>query len=425
MDGLVRRYLEVRRQTEQLCQPLSAEDCQVQSMPDASPAKWHLAHTSWFFETFVVGGEPMAAAFGYLFNSYYEALGPRHQRAARGLLSRPSLDEVRDYRRRVDDAMLARFERGLDDGACARAVLGLAHEEQHQELILSDVKHLLGANPMAPAYRRQPRQPPSGRGGARDGLAWIAQPGGVVEIGADAPGPTGEPFAFDNESPRHQVLLRPYALASRLVTCGEYRAFIQDGGYRRPELWLSDGWAEVAVSRLEAPLYWRQAGSAQPGAEQVFTLDGQRPLAEDEPVVHVSYYEADAYARWAGARLPTEAEWEAAAARVPRRAHDNLLESESLHPLPAGRDGGGQAEGLAQLYGDAWEWTSSAYAPYPGFVTAAGALGEYNGKFMCNQQVLRGGSCATPGAHIRASYRNFFPPGARWQWSGIRLARDA
>jgi len=239
MDGLVRRYLEVRRQTEQLCQPLSAEDCQVQSMPDASPAKWHLAHTSWFFETFVVGGEPMAASFGYLFNSYYEALGPRHQRAARGVLSRPSLDEIRDYRRRVDDAMLARFERGLDDGARARAVLGLAHEEQHQELILTDVKHLFGANPIAPVYRQQPRPPAPSP--APDALAWIAQPAGVVEIGVAAPGPTGEPFAFDNESPRHQVLLHPYALASRLVTCGEYRAFIQDGGYRRPELWLSDG----------------------------------------------------------------------------------------------------------------------------------------------------------------------------------------
>jgi len=426
MDGLVRRYLEVRRQTEQLCEPLSAEDCQVQSMPDASPAKWHLAHTSWFFETFVVGGEPIAASFGYLFNSYYEALGPRHQRAARGVLTRPSLDEVRSYRRRIDDAMLAQLERGLDDGAHARTVLGLAHEEQHQELILTDVKHLFGANPIAPVYRQQQQRPASDRGAARDALGWIAQPGGIVELGAAAPGPDGEPFAFDNEIPRHQVLLRPYALASRLVTCGEYRAFIQDGGYRRPELWLSDGWAEVAASRLESPLYWRQAGSAQPGADEVFTLDGQRPLADDEPVVHVSYYEADAYARWAGARLPTEAEWEAAAGSVPRRAHDNLLESESLHPRPARPDGGGRASGgLAQVYGDAWEWTSSAYAAYPGFAPAAGALGEYNGKFMCNQQVLRGGSCATPSAHIRASYRNFFPPGARWQWSGIRLARDA
>jgi ergothioneine biosynthesis protein EgtB len=425
MDGLVRRYLEVRRQTEQLCEPLSAEDCQVQSMPDASPAKWHLAHTSWFFETFVLGGEPVSPAYGYLFNSYYEALGPRHTRAARGVLSRPSLDEVRGYRARIDEAMLARLEGGLDDGPRARAVLGLAHEEQHQELILSDVKHLFGANPIAPAYRQlreagAPARPPDG--GAVP-LAWIAQPGGVADLGAAAPGPAGEPFAFDNEAPRHQVLLRPYALASRLVTCGEYRAFMQDGGYRRPELWLSDGWAEVHASRLEAPLYWRQRGSTEPGAEQVFTLDGQRPLADDEPVVHVSYYEADAYARWAGARLPTEAEWEAAAARVPRRADDNVLESVSLHPRAARRDS--EPPALRQIYGDAWEWTASAYAPYPGFAPAAGAVGEYNGKFMCNQQVLRGGSCATPRGHIRASYRNFFPPGARWQWTGIRLAHDA
>jgi ergothioneine biosynthesis protein EgtB len=427
MDGLVRRYLEVRRQTERLCEPLSAEDCQVQSMPDASPAKWHLAHTSWFFETFVVGGEPLAASFGYLFNSYYEALGPRHERAARGVLSRPSLDEIRRYRGQVDDAVLARLERGADDATRARTVLGLNHEEQHQELILTDVKHMLAANPTAPVYRHGETRVGGGVGGGTRGgglgLNWMAQPGGVVEIGAAAPGPAGEPFAFDNESPRHQVMLRPYALASRLVTCGEYRGFIQDGGYRRPELWLSDGWADAGAQRLEAPLYWRQAGSARPGADQVFTLDGQRPLADDEPVVHVSYYEADAYARWAGARLPTEAEWEAAAASVARHPHDNLLETESLHPRPARRDG--EQDGLGQLYGDTWEWTASAYSPYPGFAPAPGALGEYNGKFMCNQQVLRGGSCATPRAHIRASYRNFFPPGARWQWSGIRLARDA
>jgi len=413
MDGLARRYQEVRRQTDLLAEPLSAEDCQVQSMPDASPTKWHLAHTSWFFETFVLEGAPLEPAFDYLFNSYYEAVGPRHPRAARGLLSRPSLDEVRSYRRRIDAQVLEALERGLRDDVRARVVLGLEHEQQHQELILTDIKHLLGAHPGAPAYRlrKEAATPASGSAPALD---WIARPGGVTEIGVAAPGPNGEPFAFDNESPKHEALLRPHALASRLVTCGEYRAFISDGGYRRPELWLSDGWAEVEAQRHDGPLYWR--------GEAIFTLDGERPLIDDEPVVHVSYYEADAYARWADARLPTEMEWEAAATAVPARADDNLAETQSFHPRPAGGDG---KAGLRQVFGDVWEWTASAYAPYPGYRAAAGALGEYNGKFMCSQLVLRGGSCATPRTHIRPSYRNFFPPGARWQFSGIRLARDA
>ena len=413
MDGLARRYQEVRRQTDLLAEPLSAEDCQVQSMPDASPIKWHLAHTSWFFETFVLEGAPLEPAFDYLFNSYYEAVGPRHPRAARGLLSRPSLDEVRRYRGRIDAQVLEALERGLRDEVRARVVLGLEHEQQHQELILTDIKHLLGGQPGAPAYRRAPAAP-APRSGSAPALDWIARPGGVTEIGVAGPGASGEPFAFDNESPRHQVLLRPHALASRLVTCGEYRAFIGDGGYRRPELWLSDGWADVEAERRDRPLYWRGEG--------IFTLDGERPLIDDEPVVHVSYYEADAYARWAGARLPTEMEWEAAAAGVPARADDNLADTQSFHPRPAGGDG---KAGLRQVFGDAWEWTASAYAPYPGYRAAAGAIGEYNGKFMCSQLVLRGGSCATPRTHIRPSYRNFFPPGARWQFSGIRLARDA
>jgi len=412
MDGLARRYQEVRHQTDLLAQPLSAEDCQVQSMPDASPTKWHLAHTSWFFETFVLDGAPLQPSYDYLFNSYYEAVGPRHPRAARGLLSRPSLDEVRRYRRRVDDAVLERIERGLTDEVRARLVLGLNHEQQHQELILTDIKHLLGGQPDAPAYRSDGAPAAKARATA-PALDWIARPGGVTEIGVAAPGADGEPFAFDNESPRHEVLLRPYLLASRLVTCGEYRAFMRDGGYRRPELWLSDGWAEVTGAGHDRPLYWR-------AGDDIYTLDGLRPIADDEPVAHVSYYEADAYARWAGARLPTEAEWEAAAASLPARADDNLADTQALHPRAAAA-----GAGLRQLYGDAWEWTQSAYGPYPGYRPAAGALGEYNGKFMCSQLVLRGGSCATPRSHIRASYRNFFPAGTRWQFSGIRLARDS
>jgi ergothioneine biosynthesis protein EgtB len=419
MDGLARRYVEVRRQTDRLAEPLSAEDCQAQSMPDASPTKWHLAHTAWFFETFVLEGPPLAASFDYLFNSYYEAVGPRHPRAARGLLTRPSLDQVRRYRQQVDERVLDRIERGLGDDLRARIVLGLHHEQQHQELILTDIKHLLGGHPDWPAYRRRvpaTAAPPAAAAARGPALEWIARPGGVVEIGAAMPGESGEPFAFDNESPRHQALLRPYAIASRLVTCGEYRAFMNDGGYRRPELWLSDGWAEISAERRDRPLYWRD--------ETLFTLDGERTLIDAEPVAHVSYYEADAYARWAGARLPTEVEWEAVAATVPIGAHDNLADSEAFHPRPVAADAAAHG-GLSQVHGDVWEWTASAYLPYPGYRAAAGALGEYNGKFMSNQMVLRGGSCVTPGSHIRSSYRNFFPAGTRWQFSGIRLARDA
>ena len=415
MDGLARRFTEIRRQTELLAEPLSPEDCQVQSMPDASPTKWHLAHTSWFFETFVLEGAPLEPTYDYLFNSYYEAVGARHPRAARGLLSRPSLDEVRSYRRRIDARVLDRIERGVTAETRSRIVLGLHHEQQHQELILTDIKHLFGLHPSRPAYRPNPVTAPATPASRRPAsLEWIARPGGIVEIGAPPGGTGGEPFAFDNESPRHQALLRPHALASRQVTCGDYRAFMRDGGYRRPELWLSDGWAEVVAERRDRPLYWGAADS-------VFTLDGERPLDDHEPVAHLSYYEADAYARWAGARLPTEMEWEAAAAAVPARPDDNLADTQAFHPRPATPEGGG----LGQIYGDVWEWTASAYAPYPGYRAATGALGEYNGKFMSGQMVLRGGSCATPRTHIRASYRNFFPPGARWQFSGIRLARDA
>jgi ergothioneine biosynthesis protein EgtB len=412
MEGLARRYEGVRRRTEALVEPLSVEDCQVQSMPDASPAKWHLAHTSWFFETFVLEGEPFDPAFAYLFNSYYEALGARQPRAARGLLSRPSLGEVHRYRRSVDERMAVRLARGIDAATSARVTLGLAHEEQHQELILTDIKHLFGTHPLRPQYRRGRRVESSA---APPPLAFVHQPGGLVTIGHAEPGPAGEPFAFDNESPRHEVLLRPFGMGSRLVTAGEYLAFVRDGGYRRPELWLSDGWAEASAAGWQAPLYW----SLDEGeGVSLFTLDGVRPLDLAEPVVHVSYYEADAYARWAGARLPTEAEWESVALFA--TVAGNLLDGGALHPTAAPAGG----PGVEQLFGDAWEWTASAYAPYPGFRPAPGALGEYNGKFMCNQMVLRGGSCFTPRAHIRPSYRNFFPPAARWQMTGIRLAQD-
>jgi len=416
METLGDRYREVRATTERLAAPLSAEDCQVQSMADASPTKWHLAHTTWFFETFVLEGRaPFDERFGYLFNSYYEALGERVARNARGLLTRPSLDEVRDYRRRVDERLLALLERGIDDATTARVVLGLHHEQQHQELILTDIKHALGASPLLPPYRREARAPTQAEEASP--LGWVSYAGGVVEIGRAGPGPAGEPFAFDNESPRHRVVVEGFRLADRPVMAGEYRAFIADGGYRRPDLWLSDGWAAVRAGGWVGPLYW----SEREGSPVVFTLDGVRPVDDAAPIEHVSYYEADAYARWAGARLPSEAEWEVAAAPAP--VEGNLLESGFLHPCarPATPAAAGRP---AQLFGDVWEWTQSPYVAYPGFRPAAGALGEYNGKFMCNQLVLRGGSCFTPRSHVRATYRNFFPPAARWQMTGIRLASD-
>ena len=407
---LAGRYRVVRALTERLRAPLSAEDCQAQSMPDASPAKWHLAHTTWFFETFVLepgrsGYRPFAPAYRVLFNSYYQGVGAQHPRAQRGLLTRPSLDEVIAYRAHVDGHLLD-WLAGDDARVAALAPvieIGLHHEQQHQELLLTDAKHLLGANPLAPAYAALPPAPDM----AAPPLAWRSVDGGTREIGA---GPGG--FAFDNERPRHAVLVEPFAVASRPTTNAEYAAFIADGGYRRPELWLADGWAAVQSQAWTAPLYWQQ----RDGAWHEFTLGGLRPLDPHAPVCHVSLYEADAFASWAGARLPTEAEWEIAAAGRPPSG--NLLDSGRLHPVAAASD-----DDLAQLFGDVWEWTRSAYAPYPGFRPLAGVLGEYNGKFMCNQLVLRGGSCVTPADHIRASYRNFFPPDARWQFTGIRLAR--
>jgi ergothioneine biosynthesis protein EgtB len=388
------RYAAVRAQTETLAAPLSAEDCALQSMPDASPVKWHLGHTSWFFETFVLGGDPWRQEFRVLFNSYYHGVGERHPRLERGLLSRPSLEEVRAYRASVDERMQALFRSHAWRERAALIELGLNHEQQHQELILTDVKHLFSRNPLFPSYGK--REFSSGNSSP---MGWRGFPAGVREIGHDGTG-----FAFDNEQPRHRVFAAAFELADRLVTNGEFRSFIEDGGYRRAELWLSEGFELSRAQGWNAPLYWRD------GAE--FTLHGLRAIDPAEAVVHVSYFEADAYARWAGARLPTEAEWEIAAQGEPLAG--NLLDSGRLHP----------AGGPSPAFGDAWQWTASAYAPYPGFRAASGAVGEYNGKFMVNQYVLRGGSCATPASHLRASYRNFFPAAARWQFSGIRLARN-
>jgi ergothioneine biosynthesis protein EgtB len=411
--NFIHRYASIRALTERLAAPLSAEDQCIQSMQDASPVKWHLAHTTWFFETLVLmphlkAYEPYNRHYHYLFNSYYEALGPRHPRPQRGLLTRPTLDDVLGYRRHVDAAMERLFEHagqaerlGFED----LAELGLNHEQQHQELILTDIKHAFSCNPLLPAYLpATPRVVKSA-----PAFDWVDCAGGILPIGHAKKG-----FAFDNEGPRHLVVLTPYRIASRLITCGEYLSFMEDGGYQRPEFWLSDGWALVQAQGWDAPLYWSNEG----GEWQVFTLNGVQPLERDEPLVHVSFYEAAAYASWAGKRLPTESEWEAAAAGVP--VAGNFLDPARPHPKPASADGK-----LAQFYGDAWEWTRSSYDPYPGFKPLPGAVAEYNGKFMCGQMVLRGGSCATPPGHIRPTYRNFFPPSARWQFSGIRVAEDA
>ncbi len=420
--SLAARYRYVRAQSIALAAPLSAEDQSAQSMPDTSPTKWHLGHTAWFFETIVLpvlepDAPPFDPKFGYLFNSYYEALGARQPRPQRGLLTRPSIDTVLKYRDHVDARIEGQLEKCRDwapTPTLRRFVelleLGLHHEQQHQELLLTDIKHLFAQNPLAPAYAARP----DGSGGdpfrERARLEWVACPGGQVDIGHD-----GRGFSFDNERPRHAILLQPYCLANRLVTCGEYLAFIDDRGYRRPEFWLSDGWAQRVAEDWQAPLYWCRRDN---GDWDIFTLFGLRPFDPDEPVCHISFYEAAAYAAWADARLPTEGEWEAAAQRAPIRG--NFLDPQRLHPAAAIA-----TDALTQLHGDAWNWTRSSYEPYPGFRADVGAIGEYNGKFMINQMVLRGGSCFTPADHIRTSYRNFFPPSARWQATGIRLARDS
>ncbi|RJG01554.1 ergothioneine biosynthesis protein EgtB [Noviherbaspirillum sedimenti] len=413
VEALSQHYFSVRARSMMLCEPLSEEDCCAQSMADASPVKWHLAHTTWFFETFILerferNFHPFQPQFRVLFNSYYNDVGARYPRSQRGLLTRPPLSAVFDYRRNVDARMLAL----LSDASAAKDMLplvelGLHHEQQHQELMLTDVKHLLAQNPLKPAYASQPG--PEARQTLP--LDWLAYEADVVEIGH-----AGNGFCFDNELPRHRQFVEPFQLASRLVSNGEYLAFVIGGGYATPALWLSEGWDWVQASRLSAPLYWHAPGEnaerpAQDGWQE-FTLHGLLPLELHAPVSHLSYFEADAYARWAGARLPTETEWEVAASGRHELAH------EAMHPQAA------RQEGLAQMFGACWQWTASSYAPYPGYAPSAGALGEYNGKFMVNQYVLRGSSCATPAGHARATYRNFFPATARWQFSGIRLARS-
>ena len=398
----------VRRRTLALASPLEIEDYGVQSMPDASPAKWHLAHTSWFFERFVLSEalprfRVYDERYEYLFNSYYDAVGPRHARAERGLLTRPTVDEVLAYRGYVDARLGELFSLdGAAAGCAQRLELGLHHEQQHQELLLTDIKHAFSRNPIEPAYGSAM---PRGISQATP-VQWHAFRGGLYEIGAEE-----DAFSFDNELPRHQAYVPSFEIAHRLITNGEFVEFIRDGGYERPELWLADGWLQRTQHQWQHPLYWSDALDSQ------FTLAGRSALDAAEPVCHVNLYEADAYARWAHARLPTEAEWEIAARSVP--VNGNFVESGRLQPMPATR-----APQLQQMFGDTWEWTCSPYMPYPGFRATGGALGEYNGKFMANQFVLRGGSCVTPADHIRRSYRNFFYPHQRWQFTGIRLARD-
>ena len=398
-------YRAVRGDTDFLSEPLTPEDQTVQSMPDVSPTKWHRAHTTWFFETFLLkpslpGYVECHPAYGYLFNSYYEAVGARHPRHERGLVSRPGAAEIGVYREHVDGAMAELLPHADVDGSLRDLIeLGLHHEQQHQELLVMDAKHVLGSNPMRPAYFDE--SPPHGPEAAQ---GFQAIGGGVVSIGAD-----GTAFCFDNERPGHEVFLQPYAVAETLVTCDDWCAFMADGGYQRPDLWMSEGWATASAAGWEAPLYWRRDGDRW----LVYSLHGERDVRGNEPVCHVSWFEADAYARWAGARLPTEAEWETAAPQPPA---PEPLDRGRLHPgtNPAADPGG--------WYGQVWQWTASSYSPYPGFRTAPGAVGEYNGKFMVNQQVLRGSCCATPSGHARRTYRNFFPASARWAFSGVRLA---
>jgi ergothioneine biosynthesis protein EgtB len=415
-QAVAERFEQVRQATEALCAPLANEDYVIQSMPDCSPTKWHLAHVSWFFETFLLTSmaadyRPLNPQYAYLFNSYYNAVGDKYPRPQRGLVSRPTVDEVYRYRKHIDEHVLDLVECATEDEMPRVAPiisLGLNHEQQHQELIITDLKHMLSHNPLHPVYVEAsvtpaPRITPMG---------WVELPEGVCWIGHE-----GSDFAFDNEEQRHREFIQTFRLATRLVTNGEYLEFMRDGGYERPEFWLSMGWATVLQEGWRAPLYWQD----DEGAWSQYTLSGFRAVDPAEPVTHVSYFEADAYARWAGARLPTEAEWEVASASAP--IDGNFVESGRFHPRPISPSAA--TGGLAQMFGDVWEWTQSSYSPYPGFRIAPGALGEYNGKFMCNQYVLRGGSCATPRSHIRPTYRNFFPPDARWQFSGLRLAQDA
>jgi ergothioneine biosynthesis protein EgtB len=449
------RYKAVRQATRKLCAPLSPEDLMVQSCPEASPVKWHLAHTTWFFETFVLrefvaAYQPFHPDFHWLFNSYYNSLGDMPEKKLRSSFSRPPLDAILAYRAHVDAAMETLLQHTLPDEAARRIALGFEHEQQHQELIATDIKHALFTNPLHPAYSEpRPQQKHETIAPPQD---WVSFPGGLTDIGLTPDPASVTNFAFDNETPRHPVYLQPFRLATRPVTCAEYLAFIDQNGYNRPELWLSEGWITVRAESWQAPLYWRRDETTNSGWS-IYTLHGFRPLEDlsETPVCHLSFFEADAYARWAGHRLPTEFEWEHAAIHHLQRASispsdpsdnptnpatpdwtklpiaslplfpiPNLVETGNLHPTPAT-----DRSGLQQLFGDVWEWTSSGYTGYPGYKPLPGALGEYNGKFMSSQVVLRGGSCVTPATHIRPTYRNFFTPATRWQLSGLRLAQDA
>ncbi|ROR31990.1 ergothioneine biosynthesis protein EgtB [Inmirania thermothiophila] len=410
---LIAAYRAVRGFSERICRPLEIEDHVVQSIPEVSPPKWHLAHVTWFFETFVLAPlapdhRPFRPAYAQLFNSYYETVGSFWPRPRRGLLSRPTVAEILRYRAHVDAAMtalLAQAPAAAWPEIAFRTVLGLHHEQQHQELLLTDIKHNLGIHPLRPAYRDDLAPPPAVAPASMD---WIDHPGGLVEIGHGGAG-----FAYDNETPRHRVWLAPFRIASRPVTCGEYLAFVEDGGYRDPRWWLADAWVRVRDEGWRHPLHWHRG----PEGWEVYTLGGVRPLAADEPVAHLSFYEADAYARWAGARLPTEAEWEVVARET--APEGNFVEDDHLHPVPVA-----EGAGVRGIWGQVWEWTASPYRPYPGFRPLAGSLGEYNAKFMANQMVCRGGSCLTSRTHVRATYRNFFYGHDRWQMTGMRLAAD-
>jgi ergothioneine biosynthesis protein EgtB len=415
------RFHQIRNFTDALCAGLEPEDCVVQSMPDVSPTKWHLAHTTWFFETFILkkfvpGYRAEIPEYAYLFNSYYNAAGDMHRRDLRGLISRPTVSQAQRYRASVDshvDDLLSNSDESLLDELEPILVLGFHHEQQHQELLITDIKHVFAQNPLYPVFRAAEKR-----------TATECRPYGFIDFEetVTAIGHDGDGFAYDNEGPRHRALVPAFSLATRPVTNGEFIAFIEDNSYSRPEFWLSLGWMTVNEQRWNAPLYWTK----RDGAWWNFTLSGLRPVDQSEPVTHISYFEADAYANWAGGRLPTEFEWERAALSCP--IEGNFVETERFHPIPAGSavsaDKPGKDQRLHQMFGDVWEWTRSAYSPYPCYRAAPGALGEYNGKFMCNQYVLRGGSCATSRIHIRRTYRNFFQPEKRWQFTGIRLARD-
>ena len=414
-NELLQRYLQVRGFSKNICETLQPEDYVIQTMPEASPTKWHLAHTSWFFETFVLKQffpdyESLHPQYAFLFNSYYNAVGPFFSRPNRGLLSRPTVKEVFHYRSDID-LLVAELIESADEPLLAKLepilALGINHEQQHQELMLTDIKNVFWQNPLRPAFRAaSPQKPPP-----VPAINWLQFAGGVYWLGHEGPG-----FSYDNEAPRHRVFVQQFELASRLVTNAEFLAFMEDGGYQRPELWLSLGWNAVKERGWDSPLYWEK----RDGKWRIMTLAGMSEVVPEEPVCHVSLFEADAYAQWAGARLPTEEEWETASSTLPVKG--NFVESEIFHVAPLASSA--SVMQLAQMFGDVWEWTRSGYSPYPGYAPVAGALGEYNGKFMCNQYVLRGGSCATSQSHIRHTYRNFFPPDARWQFMGIRLAKD-